>query len=109
MLRKFVLGAVCGLPLVMAASPSLALDALMLPNAQTASTPNATAFNSTEEKDKDQSGSWHFRFSGDSSGYAHRNLFAPNSFGPNSDPSNPMGPMKTYGPPQTSTDPFFHN
>ncbi len=38
-------------------------------------------------------------------------MFAPGAFGPNSDPSNPMGPMKTYGPPdsQQTSDPFFHN
>jgi hypothetical protein len=37
-------------------------------------------------------------------------MFEPNSFGPNSDPSNPMGPMRTYGPPvEGSSDPFFHN
>jgi hypothetical protein len=109
MLRKMVLGAACGLSFAAFAPPSFALDTLMLPNAQGASTPNSAALTSTPDDKKDAKGSWHFSVSGNSGGY-HHNMFEPNSFGPNSDPSNPMGPMKTYGPPvEDSSDPFFHN
>ena len=111
MLRKIFNGAACDLSVVTISSPSMALDALMLPNAQTASTPNSAALIQTPDDKKDDKSSWHFSVSGNSGGYAGRNMFAPGAFGPNSDPSNPMGPMKTYGPPdsQQTSDPFFHN
>lgn len=111
MLRKAVIGAASGLSFVMlGVSPSFALDALMLPNSQSASMPYASdGLTSTDaNKDKDSKSSFHFSVSGNSDGRS-RDLFAPNSFGPNSDASNPMGPTPTYGPPQQWSDPFFHN
>jgi len=111
MLRKIVIGAACGLSVLALSSPSMALDTLMLPNSQTASTPNQAALSQTPDDKKDDKSSWHFSVSGNSGGYAGRNMFQPGSFGPNSDQSNPMGPMRTYGPPdnQETSDPFFHN
>ena len=112
MFRKVLIGAASGLSLVaLSASPSLALDTLMLPNGTSGTMPyssQGTPLTSTGDKDKDKS-SFHFSVSG-SSGGQNRNMFAPNSFGPNSDRSNPMGPDRTYGPPTSETnDPFFHN
>lgn len=110
MLRKIVIGATFGLSVVALSSPSMALDTLMLPNSQTASTPNSAALSLTPADKKEDKSSWHFSVSGNSGGYANRNMFAPGAIGPNSDPSNPMGPMRTYGPPvEGSSDPFFHN
>jgi hypothetical protein len=111
MLRTFVIGAACGLALAALSSPSMALDTLMLPNSLTASTPNAAALTQTPDDKKDAKSSWHFSVSGNSGGYAGPDMFLPGAFGPNSDRSNPMGPMKTYGPPtsQDTSDPFFHN
>jgi hypothetical protein len=110
MYRKVLIGAVSALTFVVFASPSMALDTLMLPNSLTASTPNSAALSQTPDDKKEDKSSWHFSVSGNSGGYRHNNMFEPNSFGPNSDASNPMGPMKTYGPPvEGSSDPFFHN
>ncbi len=111
MFRKVLIGAASGLSfVVLAASPSLALDALMLPNSTTG-TASSTAQNltSSQADKKDDKSSWHFSVSGSSGGQS-RSMFAPNAFGPNSDSANPMGPDRTYGPPTTETsDPFFHN
>ncbi len=111
MFRKVLIGAAAGLSFVMlGASPSLALDTLMLPNSTsgTASTTTQNLTTSDADKKADKS-SWHFSVSGDSGGHS-RSMFAPNAFGPNSDTSNPMGPDRTYGPPTNETsDPFFHN
>ncbi|HEY4123340.1 MAG TPA: hypothetical protein VGM36_01925 [Rhizomicrobium sp.] len=110
MFRKVLIGAGAGLSFVMlGASPSLALDTLMLPNS-TAGTASTTAQNLTTTGDKkEDKSSWHFSVSGNSGGQS-RSMFAPNAFGPNSDSSNPMGPDRAYGPPTNQTnDPFFHN
>jgi hypothetical protein len=109
MFRNILIGAASGLSLVaLSATPSLALDALMLPNSQT-SVPyssDGTPLTSTGDKRDDKS-SFHFSVSGNSGGYNNR--FGPNAFGPNSDRANPMGPTTTYGPPTETSDPFFHN
>lgn len=112
MFRKVLIGAASGLSFVMlGASPSLALDTLMLPNSTngTASTTTQNLTTSEGDKQADKS-SWHFSVSGNSGGQSQgHSMFAPNAFGPNSDSSNPMGPDRTYGPPTTeSSDPFFH-
>jgi|GEM_PF-6691735 len=111
MSRKILFGAVSALSLVAFASPSLALDALMVPNNNnpgSPSTPQAAALTATQRgAEEEKTGSFKFSVSGDSRG--GRSAFAPNSFGPNSDRSNPLGPTTTYGPPVETNDPFFRN
>ncbi|HTO41014.1 MAG TPA: hypothetical protein VL026_08570 [Rhizomicrobium sp.] len=110
MSNKILLGAVAALSIAAFASPSLALDALMMPNNQNPGSPNtpqAAALTATQKgAEQDKAGSFKFSVTGDSRG---RSAFAPNSFGPNSDVSNPMGPTPTYGPPVENNDPFFRN
>jgi hypothetical protein len=107
MSRNILIGAVSGLSLVLlGATPSLAIDALMLPNSQNGTTAYTYQYAPLRSSDtnKDTSGSVHFSVSGDDGRYHPGGVY---EFGPNSDSANPLGPMPTYGPPREQHNGFF--